>query len=180
MEIMKIIYLPGYSVNNKEWVEKLSQEFEEFGEGEIVYYDHWKTGKSMIIKEELRKVEEIVRDEKDYMVIAKSVGTALALREICEGKINPKKAIFLGSAFGMGKRSGWPIDEYLKVIKIPILFIQNEFDPIFSFEKLENLLKESKPKNYELVMMPKNRTHKYEEYEILKKLAREFFNKVTK
>ena len=171
---MKIIYLPGFSEKNMAWIEDLEKEFREFGEGEIVYYDHWKTGKSMKIAEELKKLEEMVKDKTDYVVVAKSVGTALALREIYEGKLKPEKAIFLGSAFGMGKKSGWDIDEYLKSVKIPILFVQNEFDPIFGFDKLEKLLKESGIKNYKLVMMPKNRTHKYEDYESLKNLAREF------
>ena len=41
---MHIIYLAGGSVRNREWIEKVKENFDSFSTDEIVYYNHWQTG----------------------------------------------------------------------------------------------------------------------------------------
>jgi len=70
---------------------------------------------------------------------------------------------------------GYPINDYLKSLSVPTMFIQNESDPLFSFADLEKVLQENCPVDYHLVKNPENSTHDYEGYEKLTKLTKIYF-----
>lgn len=163
---MHIIYLPGNSPSNKGWIEKIKAEFDSFSTGEILYYDHWQTAEKWInLAAESQKLAEMVKDQKDYFVFAKSAGTILALKNIFEKKFNPKKAIFCGL----------PTTRHLKLLTIPTIFIQNEFDPVCSFAELEKTLQAAPSADYRLIKNPGNHTHDYDNFAQLVSLAKDFF-----
>jgi len=175
---MHIIYLPGGSLRNKNWIGEVKDQFDVFSSGQILYYDHWKTGEKMIDWEkETRKLAELIKNRDDYFVFAKSIGTILSLKTINRGIFNPKKAIFCGLPYYLTKKDEISINLGLILSKpvTPTIFIQNEFDPVYGHRKLEQVLEKNKPTNYRLIKNPSNNTHDYEDYEQLIGLAKEFF-----
>jgi len=173
---MHIIYLAGNSLNNKTWIEEVKSKFDSFSDGEILYYDHWQTGDKWInLQKESDKLAELVKGKKDYFVFAKSIGSVLALKNIFEGKLNPKKMVICGLPYRAGKEEFKEIDECLKTLKVPTIFIQNESDPVYSFAELEKTLNENKPADYQLIKNPGNNTHDYEDFEQLVDIAKKFY-----
>lgn len=173
---MHIIYLGGGSVRNKDWIETVKSNFDSFSTGDILYYDHWETGeKNLNFEIEAKKLAELVESKDEYFVFAKSIGSILALKSIYEKIINPKKLIICGHPYNLAKELGFSINDYLKSLTIPAIFIQNEFDPLFNYSDLENILGENSPTDYQLIKNPGNNTHDYEDYENLAKLAKIYF-----
>lgn len=170
---MHIIYLPGNSFGNKSWIEKIKTEFDKFSDGEILYYDHWQSGEKWInLKKESKKLTELVKNKTEYFVFAKSIGSVLALKNIFEKTLNPKKLIICGHPYPIAKQDNLPIDDYLKTLTVPAVFIQNESDPVYSFEELSKKLKANRPSNYHLLKNPGNNTHNYEDFEQLVNVVR--------
>lgn len=162
---MHIIYLAGNSLNNKTWIEEVKSKFDSFSEGEILYYDHWQTGEKWInLEKESEKLKELVKDKTDNFIFAKSMGSILALKNIFEGKLNPKKMVICGLPYRTGKEEFKEIDECLKTLRVPTTFIQNEFDPVYSFDELTEILRKNPPIDYQLVNNPNNNTHDYEDF----------------
>lgn len=172
---MHIIYLSGGSLHNKTWIETVKTNFDAFSDGQILYYDHWQTvEKNLNFEIETKKLADLVREKDDYYVFAKSIGSILALKSIYEKIINPKKMIICGHPYNLAKELSFPINDYLKSLTVPTMFIQNEFDPLFSYLELEKVLKENNPSDYHLVKNPDNNTHDYEDYESLTLITKEF------
>ncbi|HAP37427.1 hypothetical protein A2574_01805 [Candidatus Shapirobacteria bacterium RIFOXYD1_FULL_38_32] len=173
---MHIIYLAGNSLNNKIWIEEVKAEFDKFSDGQILYYDHWQTGDKWInLQKESEKLTELLKDKRDYFVFAKSIGSVLALKSIYEKIISPKKIIICGHPYNLAKEMNFPINDYLKSLTIPAMFIQNEFDFLFSFADLVKVLKENNPADYHLIKNTGNNTHDYDDFEQLTKHAKDFF-----
>lgn len=178
---MHLIYLAGNSLNNKTWIEKVKSTFDSFSTGDILYYDHWQTGANWInIPKESEKLAKLVKDQKDYFVFAKSIGSVVALKNIFEKTLTPQKLIICGHPYNLARDLGLPINSYLKSLSVPTMFIQNEFDPLFSYVDLENTLSQNPPADYELIKNPGNNTHDYEDYASLANLAKIFFGDEAK
>lgn len=174
---MYIIYLAGNSLNNKTWIEKVKSNFDSFSDGEILHYDHWQNGDKWInLEKESEKLTELVKDKIDYFVFAKSIGSILALKNIYEGKLNPKKMVICGLPYRAGKEEFKEVDECLKTLIVPTIFIQNEFDPVYSHKELKDILNNNSPADYQLINNPGNNTHDYEDFENLSKVVIEFFD----
>lgn len=173
---MEIIYLSGNSLDNKSWIRKVKENFDDFSKGEILNYDHWQNGHKWIdLKRETEKLKELVKDKSDYYIFAKSIGTILTLKGISENFLKPKKMIFCGFPYQAGIREGLEMREILRNLTTPVVFIQNEFDPVGNFEEILKILNNDSPKNYQLVKILKNSTHSYENYEGLENIVRNFF-----
>lgn len=173
---MHIIYLAGNSLRNKDWIEKVKENFDKFSTGDILYYDHWTNGQEWAnLRVESEKLAKLIEGKTDYYIFAKSIGSVLALKCIYEKNINPKKIIICGHPYNAAVKAGHPIDEYLKTLSIPTTFIQNEFDPYFSFADLEKVLKQNNVQNYSLIKNTDINTHDYQDYKNLVKIATEFF-----
>jgi len=129
------------------------------------------------LEKESEKLAKLVKNKKGYFVFAKSIGSILALKNIFEKTLNPKKLIICGHPYEMAKQDNLPVDEYLKTLVIPTVFIQNEFDPVYSFTELEKVLTECSPADYQLMKIPNNETHDYEDLAELAVTVKKFFNK---
>lgn len=175
---MYIIYLAGNSLNNKTWIEKVKSNFDLFSTGDILYYDHWQSGEKWInLEKESDKLAELVKDKKDYFVFAKSIGSILGLKNIYEGNLNPKKMVICGLPYRAGKEEFKEADECLKTLKVPTTFIQNEFDPVYGFEELSEVLANNSPTDYHIIKNAGNSTHDYEDFEQLVNIVKNLYDK---
>ena len=172
---MKIIYMPGMSLANKRWIEGVKAKLEGLSEGKILDYDHWHEEKRFDIEAESRKLASLVKDEVDYGVLAKSVGVILALKNISENKLRPKAVIFLGFPYRLARSWGVSIDKRLRALSMPMLLVQNEFDPAGSHREVEKMLRENPPANYQLVKIAHNSTHDYSDLGQWFNLAKSFW-----
>ena len=172
---MHIIYLSGGSVRNRDWIKQVKENFDKFSTGDILYYDRWQTGdKNINFETETNKLIELVKDKKDYCIFAKSIGSILTLKNIYEKNINPQKLIICGHPYNLAKELGLPIDNYLKSLSIPATFIQNEFDPVFSFADLEKVLKLNNVQTYSTTKITGNITHDYDNFNQLIEITKNF------
>lgn len=131
-----IILLPGNGSHNKEWIESVRDAIG----GEILVYEHWKTGEKVIdFEKETKRLAEMAQDE-EVEIFAKSAGCLLAIKAVHEGGIRVRKAVFVGAAVRWGEELGLPVSEWLKDWTFPTLFIQAVGDPAIPGEELRPLL----------------------------------------
>jgi len=140
---MELLLLPGNSLRNREWIRTVERSLEDlFSSTHVLEYQHWGTGEKLIDFEvELKELEKLVEGIEDYAVFAKSAGVLLALNAVYEGKITPKKCIFVGSAIGMGKKMGIDFEKWFRNFSIPTLWIQKSEDPAMSFAGVREFVK---------------------------------------
>ena len=140
---MDLVFLPGNSVRNKEWIAEVAKVLEGFFDSsKILSYKHWEDSEQLIdFDVEMERLGELTKGMKDYAIFAKSAGVLLALRAISEGIVLPKKCIFVGSAIGMGERMGCDFDSWLRNYSVPTLWIQKSEDPAYHCDRLDEFLK---------------------------------------
>lgn len=121
---MLTLILPGYSPHNKDWAKEVKTKLKISGEVEVFYWDHWKTEKSLSIKNEVARILQLIGD-RQVNFIAKSVGTKVLMSVLPNIKEQVNKVILCGI----------PIDPvgYVRGIKLlkpkNLLVIQNSADP---------------------------------------------------
>ncbi|MEI6237390.1 MAG: hypothetical protein WCP03_02210, partial [Candidatus Saccharibacteria bacterium] len=149
---MNLLLFGGNSIRNKDWINQCAKEFQPlFKICKVHHYEHWqKQEDSIDIPKELHNIALEVINFNNYAVFAKSIGMILAARAIYEGIIKPQKCIFLGLPIGVINKDKNAISDYFKSIKKPILFIQNNNDPVGSDEQVRNYLLEINPSDYSL------------------------------
>lgn len=172
---MNLILLAGNSISNKEWIEEVEASLKPFfTKTEVHYYQHWSTGDELIdFEKELELLSEDAKDFGQYVIFAKSAGTLLTLKGVKEGKLQPVKCIFAGTAINWGREKNFSVDEWLENYSIPTLFIEKTNDPACSFEDLAKLLENKSVKNYSLKEITGS-NHHYEDIELLKTETEKF------
>lgn len=156
--MMKTIILPGFSEHNKDWVDELEKSLNLSHQVIGVNWEHWKAKGGLKIKMEMEKIKKIVGKD-DFNIIAKSVGTMVALKALETYKDKVNKIILCGIPSISEKR----IDLFKNSIKDfntkNIICFQNSFDPFVSFKNLEKeLIKINK--NIKMIEKP-FRNHDY-------------------
>jgi len=135
----KTIVLSGYSLHNKDWALEIKKSLS-FRQSVLVHqWQHWKLGGALRPKYEIGKIlKEIGRDKVN--IIAKSVGTMIAMRVLSEihdqiGKIilcgipsvsEERKRLFTASL------SDFPVEN--------IICFQNTKDPFAAFVEVKNFM----------------------------------------
>ena len=147
---MDLIILSGNAPENKEWAEKVGKLFkDEFDSIYIQYYEHWPNQKKIIdFNLEISKL--VKNNRRNLIIIAKSVGVALAIKCIHTKKLNPLKCVFFGLPIKWCEKNNIPLQNWLINYKRPSLFIQQTEDPFLSFSELKPLLEKLNVKNYSL------------------------------
>ncbi len=167
---MKLILLPGNSPKNKPWIDKVTKSLSgKFQSTYTQYYDHWNQDIGYIdFDKETEKLLKNIKGDERYIVFAKSVGIMLTLKAISNKKINPLMCIFVGTPTTAEK-----LDEFFKDYTIPTLFIQQENDPLTSFDKLAEKVSNLDLDNA-IVKEIEGNDHKYKNIEELSELVTKF------
>lgn len=122
---MDLILLGGYSSHNKEWIEKVADSARDiFDNTEIIYYEHWKTGREMNLEFESAKLKESA-NKKECCIFAKSAGIIIALREITGG-LKPKKCFFAGMPLNWARANNIDIEHLFENYSVPTIFLQKK------------------------------------------------------
>lgn len=151
---MHLILLGGNSSKNKSWVEEIAETLSDlFEDTHIQYYRHWEEGGAMDMGFELRRLVDYASEPEEYAVFAKSAGVMLALRAIQDGDFMPARCVFVGAPLG----SSAP--EYLSEYAIPTLYIQQTNDPIKPFEKVKNVVENTRSEHQHFLEIPGDNHH---------------------
>lgn len=178
--VMDLILAPGNSSRNKEWIEEVSEGLKDlFGKRIVQYYKHWETGGKLLdFNLEYRRLVESASSLTEYCIFAKSAGVLNTLRGIYNADLKPKGCILVGSAIYMGKKLGFGVEKWLSSVEIPVLFIQKEQDPAYSFENLEKMVLKSGIKNFTLAKIPGD-DHHYGDVSLLREEILGFVGEVS-
>lgn len=143
---MVTFVLPGYSAKNKDWAEEIKSQLNLFHPVLIHYWKHWETGASNLsVKYE---VGEIIKEigKEDVNILAKSVGTMVAMHILLKIKKQVKKIILCGIPTVSEERKrlfqkalvGFPEDK--------IICFQNRKDPWATYNEVKEFMRQVNPK----------------------------------
>ena len=159
---MKTIVLPGYSLHNKEWALEIKKSLS-FRQSVLVHqWRHWKLGGALRPKYEIGKIlKEIGRDKVN--IIAKSVGTMIAMRVLSEIGNRVNKIVLCGIPSVSEERkqlftaslSAFPAEN--------VICFQNIEDPFAAFDEVKKFMSEVNSK-IKVIKKPGN-GHSYPYFE---------------
>lgn len=151
---MKTLILPGYSLTNRDWAEQTAKEISVVSP-EVIYWRHWETG---AVKDGWKEevAEEIVARDENINILAKSVGTMVAMEILKTHSALVNRLILCGipiNGFLVGD------DEKFRVLsRYPeqsLIIFQNENDNLGSFADVERFI-HSINLNIEVVSRPRS------------------------
>jgi hypothetical protein len=137
-----LIILPGNSPTNKVWAEKARDFFApHFKSVSIQCYDHWQnSSESIDMNSELGKLSDTAKSlQGQFVILAKSVGTVLAMYAVHSKSIDPSrisKCVFVGLPPNWARTNGFDIDGWSVDYSVPTTLIQNDHDPVASAEEI--------------------------------------------
>lgn len=142
---MLTIILPGYSLKNKDWAESIANEME-LGHKVLVHnWKHWTKGGSLSQKFEVEKIlAEIGKD--DVNIVAKSVGTLIAMLVLLKVSGNVNKIILCGIPSISSQRKDVFKIALKDFPKNRIVCFQNAKDPFVSYKEVVKFMREVDPK----------------------------------
>lgn len=169
---MNVLLLGGNSPRHYEWIRELGDALERAGHSVILHdYAHWQSGEALAnVQSEITSLRTAMSNQRDYVVVAKSIGTVIAALAVAQGALHPRKCILLGTPISgiAGETAAFAPS----LAALPrTTFVQNEYDPFGSADQLDALLEATHPSSYELIVVPGNATHDYIDYELIEKLV---------
>jgi len=136
---MKLMILPGFSLNNKKWSQEVSEYLTNDFDVYVHKWKHWNTGdkKDFSIQDEADSILSHIKEE--VCILAKSIGTLVAMFLLENIKVN--KLVLCGLPFKN--------EAYSKLSNLKdqsIIVFQNVNDPLMSFEEVEKYIRKLNPK----------------------------------
>lgn len=163
----RVLILPGYSEKNLKWLEETQRHLKS-DEFEVIAHpwSHWDGGEFELTNE-LQLLSEKIKEETTC-IIAKSVGTRVAVEILAKRLFPVEKLILCGIPYHWQPDSGEPIPEHYReaLTDFPsrnILCIQNSKDPYATYESIKNLLSSINEKMR--IVSKETDTHDYPYYE---------------
>jgi len=169
---MNILILGGNSIQNREWVFSLAAALERTGASTIPYeYHHWKSGDDFIdIEYELTALQHSNLLTNEYILIAKSKGAVLALQGIHTGVLHPSRCVLLGLPLNVIHEHSIPVQSWLSLAAATATFIQNEHDPLGSYDAVQSYLIEAGVPEAHIIASPGD-THDYLDFATIIELS---------
>lgn len=155
---MQTLILPGFSLNNKNWLEEVAAKCETEGIVRPVSWDHWHDeAQEFIAKEKGWLISRHSKGDK-MNIIAKSIGTLVAAYVIDAIPEQINKVVLNGIPLKdiNQEEKNFITDAINRLPAEKVLVIQNESDPHGSFDDVQKIV----PENVALVKKPAN-DHEY-------------------
>ena len=170
---MNLLLLPGNSKRNKEWIHSVEEVLKSsFNKTTVHHYNHWENDNDSVDFElEFTKLIQETVDYAPYSIFAKSLGSLLTLRGCAEGMITPHACMFAGLPLALITSEYIIAQEWLRNIKTPTLIIQNDTDPLGSYEEVSQFVSKLGNNNIKVVKLPGD-THSYDDMKKLTELSR--------
>lgn len=167
---MNILILPGNSPHHAAWLNEFKNYLTLHTNSVVTAhpYMHWETGEPLAdIPVEITKIATHLPTEP-YVIIAKSIGTAIAVLGTAKGVFKPEKLVLLGVPL-----EGMSIDkvffEALRTVQLPVTIVQNNQDPYGSFRSVKDILIKAK-EDLTFIEMT-GETHDYVDFEEMVRLS---------
>lgn len=160
---MNIHFLPGLDPKTEAWAEKLMGELSvERDHLSIQRYDHWQEpgSRNIEIETEIEKLQRVTVD----LLIAKSIGTVLALFAVKNKVVRPQKMVLIGVPVLSCARENIDLKRLAEELRIPALYIQQKDDVVGSSDALYTEV--GKAPLAQIVETPGN-NHQYEDLTLL-------------
>ena len=170
---MNIVILGGNSPRHKQWIRDVKTALESsFDEVRLLDYKHWATGAdSADIDYEITQTAKLVEDLDDYIIVAKSVGTIIAMTGCASGVLKPHALLLMGVPLRGYEDIATELSQAIAALP-NVTFLQNENDPFGTSDEVEALIKKSPPKQWRLIKSAGD-THDYVDYATILRLCNE-------
>ena len=160
-----LIVLPGNSPRNRAWSESCVDYFSlQFNTVHMQTYDHWESAEQWLdFAIEQHKLQQHVAElptSTAVTIMAKSIGTILALKSIKHAEVAPTRCVFFGMPLDLAAADIFQNDwSPLRDLTIPTMAFHNDADPTASYDFTKATVAELAP-SVELVTCQDN-THDY-------------------
>lgn len=163
---MTTFILPGFSPHNEIWAKEAQKELGP--EAQVVRWPHWDTGNKEPDWLNLEAQKIVTPLEEPVNILAKSIGTAVAMKVTAQKSDLVKKIILCGIPFTNFTPSDEAIYGPLKTFPVEkILVFQNRADPYGAYNVVEPLLHHLNPQ-LKIVETPRD-DHEYPFFDEFKK-----------
>lgn len=159
------LILPGFSLKNKDWSEDVQRHLNLGKNSEVIYWRHWQTGNNsdFHLDYESQQISHKVLN-KNYNILAKSVGTLVAMKVIRHSPTLLNKLILCG--IPINDLNDEDFEDYKilhEVNKYKVTVFQNSTDPHGSYEQLKQFLGKI-DENFKIIEKPRD-DHDYPYFE---------------
>ncbi len=173
MKKRELIILGGNTPNNIKWIKCMKKYYSEYYNVNIIYYDNWKNNTDINFDIESKKLIELTNNISNYIIIAKSAGVVLTVKNFSILKNKPKVIIAMGIPMLFSIKNNINLKNLLLNTneKCKMLIIQQKYDPQCNFNELREIL-ENKIVLYEI----EGSSHVYANYQKIKLLIEKFLD----
>lgn len=159
---MNLLILPGNSPRHREWLRDAQKALAPFFDNILTLeYRHWDfANKKTDVDYEAKAAKELVSGWKEYVVLAKSIGTGIATTAHTQGKLKASSYVFLGLPLPLVKDD---LNFYpqLQALENVVIF-QNSHDPFGSSNAVGQYIASGNA-NIEVIETPGS-THDYVDF----------------
>ena len=147
---MKVIVLPGWTAKNKKWKDEVCGFLNAKGLEAIgIDWKHWGLGSDqMDFGYELKRLANLVSQNPNCSIVAKSIGTVLIAATLNDRKLQVHKLVLCGVPIKTSDQEGKKyLGELTKVNSSKIKIFQNYQDPYGSVTDLKSFFQGSSLKD---------------------------------
>lgn len=163
---MKLLFFSGNSLRNRDFAYEAEDKLKDiFDVTYIQGYEHWETGQQWIDLPHELEVLKSSNQTGEYGVLAKSIGTVLAVQAITSSIITPRFLLLLGLPLDYITKDYPQFGQALLDINLPTVIIQNDNDPVGASKDVQTYLPEPLR---QVLITSRGTTHDYEDYQLLR------------
>lgn len=168
---MDALIFGGESPRHQQWVRDVARTLQpHFSAVKFLDYRHWSEGGPTDIEFEIAAAAKLAATSASYTIVAKSIGTIIAVLGIGTTVLRPTRCVFLGLPLGVLRRMPGVIDA-IRLLP-PTTFVQNEHDPLGSTEEVASFI-DVHGNHLATVLKTPGDTHDYVDFEQIAALAQE-------
>ena len=142
--------------------------------GRVAYttYRHWHAGGDIDVPFEIHQAAKAAKDLDGYIIVAKSIGSVIAILGIHERLLRPTACLFLGFPLRVVEANYSQLASLLADMP-PTVFIQNDQDPLGSAAAVQAYVASTSAAHSSVVTTPGD-THDYTDFESVTRLVQHY------